>query len=218
MVVDVVVPKWLLDHEQIELVELAQMLDLIESIGGVGIATQSDVRPARANAFQNIEVPAGFHLHLNAAITGGKFALNLVQQLFDGILNADGNSARNLSQFATKQFPQRLLLLSGGNIPERVFDRSFGHAVTADSGHQVDAIGRMVDDLAENGRGKPVLDGEPSGIDPFGTVEGSAVGDTFGPTGDAVALSTDQQDTAIVDPAKAGLEEIDERHFDFTKS
>src|SRR5580698_8045894 len=133
MVVDVVVPEWLFDHQQIELVELAQMLDLVESVGGVGIATQSDVSPARANSLQNIEVPAGFHLHFDAAIAGGKFALNLVQQLFDGILNADGNSARNFSQFAAQQFPQRLLLLSGSNIPECVFNRSFGHAVTADS-------------------------------------------------------------------------------------
>ncbi len=62
-----------------------------------------------------------------------------------------------------------------------------------------------------------MLDGEPSGIDPFGTVEGRAVGHTFAPAGDAVALGADKQDTAIIDPAKAGLKEIDERPFDFMK-
>src|ERR1700722_3187701 len=102
MVVDVVVPKRLLYHQQVELVELTQVLDLIEGVGGIGIATQGDLRPAGANTLQNVEVPARLHLDLDAAIAGGQFALNLFQQLLDGTLDADGNSARNLSHGAAQ--------------------------------------------------------------------------------------------------------------------
>ena len=78
-------------------------------------------------------------------------------------------------------------------------------------------VAGVVDDFAQNGRSEKALDGEPGGINPLGTVEGAVIGDTLSPAGDAVALSANQQDAAIVDTAKAGLEEIDQRHFDFAE-
>ena len=40
MIVDVVVPQRLLDHQQVELIELLQMLDLVQRVGGIGVATE----------------------------------------------------------------------------------------------------------------------------------------------------------------------------------
>src|SRR5438270_4690621 len=105
MVVNIVVPKRLLDHQQIELVEFAQVLDLIQRIGGIRIATQDDVRPARANLFENIDIPSRLHLDLDASVTGSQFRLDLFQQLFDRILDADGNTALDLTAGPAQQLP-----------------------------------------------------------------------------------------------------------------
>ena len=83
VIVDVVVPQWLLDHEQIELVELAQVLDLIERVGRVGVTTERDIGPARADAFEHIQIPARLDFDLDAAIAGGKFGLDFLEQLLD---------------------------------------------------------------------------------------------------------------------------------------
>ena len=71
MVVDVVIPQRLLDHQQIELIELAQVFDLIERVGGIRVATQRDVGPARADALEHVDIPPGLHLDLDAPIPGG---------------------------------------------------------------------------------------------------------------------------------------------------
>ena len=83
MIVDVVIPQRLLDHQQVELVEIAQVLHLVKGVGRVRIAAQGDIRPTRANAFQHVHVPPRFHLHLNPAISRRQFRLYLAQQLFD---------------------------------------------------------------------------------------------------------------------------------------
>src|SRR5579859_5338471 len=71
VVVDVVVPKRLLDHQQIELIEEPEVLDLIEGVGGVRVATEGDVGPARADAFENVDVPAGLDFDFDATVAGG---------------------------------------------------------------------------------------------------------------------------------------------------
>src|SRR5580698_5348050 len=70
VIVNVVVPERLLDHQEIELIELSQMLDLIQRVSGIGVATQDDFRPAGTNTFEYIDVPARFHFDFNAQITG----------------------------------------------------------------------------------------------------------------------------------------------------
>src|SRR5271169_3684360 len=122
MVVDIVVPERLLNHKQIELVEFAKMFKLIQSVGGIGIATQRDVRPPRTDALKNLHIPSRLDFDFDAAIPGGKFDLNLVQQLLDGILDADGHATWDLVPSTTEELPQRLLLLSSLRVPECVFE------------------------------------------------------------------------------------------------
>src|ERR1700748_2425175 len=49
VVVNIVIPERLLDHQKVEAIELAQMFDFIQGISGVSIATEQDFRPAHAD-------------------------------------------------------------------------------------------------------------------------------------------------------------------------
>ena len=90
------------------------MVEIIEGISGVGIAAQGDVRPARADAVEYFDVPAGLDLDLDAAVAGGEFSGDFFQQLLDALLNADGDSAGDLAMGAPQQLPQREIFFAGG--------------------------------------------------------------------------------------------------------
>jgi len=45
-------------HQEVELVELTQVLEFIERVGGVGVYAQRDVRPARAGLFRECSHPS----------------------------------------------------------------------------------------------------------------------------------------------------------------
>ena len=217
VIVDVVVPQRLLDHQQIELVELAQVLDLIERVGGIGVATQRDVGPARADAFEHVHVPAGLDFDFDAAVSGGQFDLDFFQQLLDRILNADGNAAGNLAARAAQQLPQGLLLLRGFGVPESIFERGLGHAVGAHFGEQRRALAGGVDALAQQ-RGDQILrQRRPGALDPLAAVKGIFADHTFAPAVDAFAVDGDQQNAAAVGAAEARLEKVDERHLNFAE-
>src|ERR1700692_2500187 len=97
VVKNVIVPKRLFDHQQVELIEAAQVLHLIERVDGVCVAAQRDLSPTRAAFPHPISTPAGLDLNLYATITRRQFDLNFIQQLLNRILNADRDSARDYS-------------------------------------------------------------------------------------------------------------------------
>ena len=70
MKIEVIVPERLLNHQKLEFVELLEMLDVIERVSRVGIATQQYLWPALADTLENAKVPARFALQLDALITG----------------------------------------------------------------------------------------------------------------------------------------------------
>ncbi len=49
VVVEVVVPERLLDHEQVEGIESGQVIEIVEAVGGVGVATEQNFGPAVAH-------------------------------------------------------------------------------------------------------------------------------------------------------------------------
>ena len=79
--VEVVVPEGLLDHQQVELVPAGDVVEVLHAVGGVGVAAERDVRPAVANGLEDVVVPAGLALQLDALIAGGEFGGDLVHQL-----------------------------------------------------------------------------------------------------------------------------------------
>src|SRR5205807_8583979 len=70
MKVEIIRPERLLDHQQLEPVDVAQMFGIRQSVGRVGIDAKHNLWPARANALHDIHVPAGLDLDLDAAIAG----------------------------------------------------------------------------------------------------------------------------------------------------
>src|SRR5205809_6417492 len=95
VVIDVIVPERLFNHEEVELIEFAKMINIIERVGRIRITTEQDIGPPRANTFENLEVPSRFHFEFDRAVACCKVELDLAVQLLDGIVNADGNSALN---------------------------------------------------------------------------------------------------------------------------
>ena len=86
---DVVFPIRLLDHEQIETIEATKMVKIFGTVRRVGIAAEKNIRPARPDLCQNVNVPSWLYLYLDALITGGEFSLDFVEQLRVRILNAN---------------------------------------------------------------------------------------------------------------------------------
>src|ERR1022692_1421211 len=52
MKIDFVVPKRLLDHEQVEGIEFAQVLNFVKRVSGICVHTENDIRPARPDFFE----------------------------------------------------------------------------------------------------------------------------------------------------------------------
>src|SRR5438128_12437938 len=56
VVIDVIIPERLFDHEQVELIEFAKMINIIERVGRIGITTEQAIAPARVNTFADLAV------------------------------------------------------------------------------------------------------------------------------------------------------------------
>src|SRR6476469_1223952 len=97
MEIKVVVPERLLDHEKVEPFEVGEETEVLKCVGGVGVAGEKYVGPAIAYAVEYFDVPLRFDLQLDAPIAGTKLGCNLAQQLLDGVLDADGDAAFDLS-------------------------------------------------------------------------------------------------------------------------
>src|SRR5882724_764334 len=71
VVVDIVVPEWLLNHEELELIELAQVVEFANAVGRVGVAAEQDFRPAFADLIEYPEIPFVLDLDFDALISRG---------------------------------------------------------------------------------------------------------------------------------------------------
>src|SRR6266496_6046209 len=114
---NVIVPERLLDHQQVEIVELSQMSKVREAVRGIRVTTKDDPGPALADFFEYINVPAGFYLDLDSLISGGMLGFDLFKQLLVRVLDSDRYSAHDFSQLSSQQLPKRLVLLLGFGLP-----------------------------------------------------------------------------------------------------
>src|SRR5882672_361686 len=217
MVVDVIVPERLLDHEQVELVEPAQMVEFIQAISRVRVAAQQNLRPALANLFKNVEIPSLSDLNFDALVSGADFRSDLFQQLIDAVLNSDGNTGWNLLAPPSEQSRERDRLLLGLRFPESVFQSCLGHTVPANPGKQRGAVPGRGNSLAEKQRDQILAKHGPRGVGALFGVVRTLVGNALTPSLDAFAVNGDQGDAALVDPPEAGLKKMDQRHVQFTQ-
>src|SRR6478736_2138091 len=147
--VKIIMPERLLDHQQVESIKLLQVVDLVERVSGIGVATEDDLRPACADFLKDLNVPPRFALDLDAAITGIQLGLDFFQQLFVRVLNADGNAAGNFFLRSAQQLPQRDVTRLRFRIPQSVFYRAFGHAMPAHFAEQCHGVARALNFLSQ---------------------------------------------------------------------
>ena len=218
MIDDVVVIQRLLNHHQIIIVQLAQVIGVGQRVGGVGVGHQLDGGETLAHAADHVHVPTGLDLHLDALIARRQFDLDLLQQLLHGILYADGDAAGNLAARAAAD-----LLVQGDaaqarfQIPNRGFQAAARHVVAADVGGQGEHVFSGIERFAKHPRGHVIVQDAPGGNGPLLVVEGVFAGGDFAPAGGAAAGDFHQDDVAAVGARKAGFEEVHQGHADLAQ-
>ena len=87
VVIEVVVPEGLLDHQQVERIKGHQVIGIAQLVGRVGVHAERNLGPAVAHPLKNIHIPARLALELDA------LALNDGEQLGNRVLNAQRHAA-----------------------------------------------------------------------------------------------------------------------------
>ena len=133
MIDDVVMRQRLLNHHQIELIQLLQPVCIGQRVGGIRVRHQLDARKLLPHLPDHVHVPTRLDLHLDALVSVREFLFNLLQQLRDGVLHTDGHAARNLPpRAASDVLPQRHTRLPRFQIPHCGFQSAASHLVSAD--------------------------------------------------------------------------------------
>src|ERR1700690_452386 len=188
MQIDFIVPQRLLNHEQFEGVEFSQVLNLVKRVGRIRVHTEKNIGPPRTNLLQNIQVPSRLDLDLDSPVAGSQFGLDLLQELVWRVLDADRNTACNFLPRTSKQFPERLLFLSGLRIPNGIFESRFGHPMAAHFGKERGTVAPGMHLRLQQRGSQVVLDGRPGGLDPFRAVKRIFPRDALAPAAHTLRL------------------------------
>src|ERR1700722_1451475 len=194
------------------------MLDLIKRVSGIGVDTQHNIRPARTDFLQHIQIPSRLYFDLDPPVSRRHLGLNLLHQLLGRILNPDRNPASNLAPRTAQKLPERNLFLPRLRIPHGVFKRALRHPMSANSSEPRRAISPRIHLALQQHWRQIALDGGPCSVRPFGAIKWIFPGNAFTPPPYAVSLDGHEQDPAAVDPPKARFKKMHERHMKFAKS
>src|SRR5665213_437046 len=156
-----------------------------KSVGGVGVGHQQNIGELIAHLADYIDVPAGFDFDFDALIAGVDFGLNLLEKLRDGILNADGDAAGDVSSRASADvLRERDSGAAGFEIPHGGFESAASHVMAADVlGAGVD-FGGALEIVMENTRRDIIGEDGPDGCGPLLVIEGMFAGGDFAPAGE----------------------------------
>ena len=212
---DVVVAQRLLDHHQVEFVQLAQVGGIGQGVRRIGIRHQLDAGKALAHAPHHVHVPARLDLHLDALVAVGQLALDLFQKLFHGILNPDGNAAGDFAaRAAADLLPQRHAFEARRQVPNGGLQAAARHVMAADVRRQrIDVLGAG-EVAADDARRRVIPQNHPGRCGPLFVVKGILAGRHLAPARNAIASHFHQDHVALVGAAEAGLEEVHQRHAD----
>ncbi len=95
VVIEVVVPEGLLDHQQVEGVKRGQVVGIPQAVGRVGVATERDAGPLVPHPLEDLHIPARLAFELDALVAGGQFPLDDRHQLGNRRLNSQRHAAGN---------------------------------------------------------------------------------------------------------------------------
>ena len=110
VVQDVVPGQGLLDHQEVEIVQGLQVIQVGQAVGGVGVAHEQDLGEAPSDFPHHGHVPPGLDLHLDSLVAGQQLCLDLVEQLAGALLNADGDPAIQRPALPPEQLVEGLSL------------------------------------------------------------------------------------------------------------
>ena len=207
----IVVVERLLDQQQVERIEARQQGRVLKRVGGVGVDLQGDVAELRADALDRRDVPSGLDLDLDALVTGGQLLLDLLQQLVEGVLDADRNARGNAIAGTAEDLRERLPLEPRVQIPDGHLDAGLRHVMAADAPQRRVDVARVLERPAHHQRRNEALDDVPHGIGGFTAVVRVGLGDRLAPSLLALAFNADQHEGAIVRTAKARFEKLHQR-------
>ena len=173
---DVVPAKRLLDHDEVEGVELLQKGRVFEAISGVGVGHQADAREALAERADRLDIVARLDFDFDALVAGGESFFHFCNQRGGGRLDSDRNAAGNFVARAAEKFGERQIFLLGLGVPERGFERGFGHVVAAHGREQVPHFRSGGDFFSFQQRPKMIAQNQPGGFHRFVGIEGIFAG------------------------------------------
>src|SRR5205823_6130552 len=88
----IVMIKRLLDHEQVEIVELPQKLLIRNGVGAVGVYGKQDVWMTAPHLSHHLNIPTGFDLEFDSLITPSQVSLNPIEKLSESRLDAEAHT------------------------------------------------------------------------------------------------------------------------------
>ena len=188
---DVVVRQRLLDHHQVEVVELLQMVGVGQRVGGVGVGHQLDGGKALAHLADHVHVPAGLDLHLDALVAGGEFASRSFRAAarrspecrWRRRRGSRGARRRRSSSRAARRRRRASRSQTAASRPPRAM---LWPRMCAVSGITSAALCEFA---AEHARRDVIAQDRPRGIGPLLVVERVLAGGDFAPAGEAFAAA-----------------------------
>ncbi len=143
-----------------------------QRVGRIGVGHQQDIGESLAHFANHLHIPAGLDLHLDALVSGRQFGFDFLQKLRDGILDSDGNAARNLApRPAADVLIKRLAKHARFQIPNRDFQAAPRHQVAADVRAACPDIGRMLEIVMQHARSDVIAQDQPRRFGPFFVVK-----------------------------------------------
>ena len=206
---DHIVPgQGLLDHQQAELIERQNAIDIMQRVGIVGIGHQRGLRaegfPYRAHEFH---IHAGLDFDFDFAVALCQLGCCAFHQRLRTFLNAKRNTGGDLAACAADQSGQWQIMYVSGHFPARHFNCGFGHQMAADViVKQRQHLVGLADVGAQHLRRYPFGNRQPAGVDGFGAVVRILAGDALAPAGVAITvLQFDQENATVVHRAGRNL-------------
>ena len=131
MIQEVVVVKGLLDHQEVERVELAKHAHVPERVRGVRVDRQQDIGVRPTNGSDALDVGAGLDLQLDPPIPLREVAGDLLEEALGGRGDADGDATDHPFAFGAEERCEGTVLGAQRRVHERVDDRRLRHRVTS---------------------------------------------------------------------------------------
>ncbi|GAA5772925.1 hypothetical protein Aros01_09488 [Streptosporangium roseum] len=213
MLDEVVVGEGLFDEQQVVGVEFGEMGGVGEGVGGVGVDLQQQVvAEALADGADGGQVPAGFDLQFDPDVALVEVAADGVEQLGDGVHDADRYAGGDAVSGGAEEGGQGLAAGAELGVQDGGLQGGFGHPVAfegvegAADGVDVGVGGQCGDEEAAQDVG--------GAVDVFGGVERVGHGDALGPALGVGGDDPHEQHVAFGLGAERGAEGGDQWHRD----